>query len=137
MTFKQRHRIDEKTGCWIWLGTIAPNGYGHKCINGKVTTAHRAYYIYFRGPVQAGSHIDHRCRNTRCVNPDHLEEVTPSENLRRGRQGKLSADDVATIRSRYAAGGTTYRKLAAEFGISNMHVSNIINLLKNRDVKLP
>jgi hypothetical protein len=28
--------------------------------------------------------IHHRCENTRCVNPGHLEVVTQQENLRRG-----------------------------------------------------
>jgi hypothetical protein len=29
-------------------------------------------------------HIDHLCRNTKCVNPEHLEPVTIRENLLRG-----------------------------------------------------
>lgn len=29
-------------------------------------------------------HIDHLCRNPLCVRPDHLEQVTPRENLLRG-----------------------------------------------------
>jgi hypothetical protein len=29
-------------------------------------------------------HLDHLCRNTRCVNPDHLEPVTLAENVLRG-----------------------------------------------------
>lgn len=31
-----------------------------------------------------GTHIDHLCRNRRCVNPTHMEVVTPNENWRRG-----------------------------------------------------
>ena len=29
-------------------------------------------------------YLDHLCRNTICVNPDHLEIVTPRENVLRG-----------------------------------------------------
>ena len=28
--------------------------------------------------------LDHLCRNTRCVNPEHLEAVTQRENILRG-----------------------------------------------------
>src|SRR2546425_7676820 len=121
MTFRERHQVDPTAGCWIWLGTIAPNGYGHKWINGRVTSAHRAYFIHFRGEPHESSHIDHLCRNTRCVNPAHLEEVTPSENHRRGDAGKLTSEQVTEIRRLYAMGGTSHRKLAKQFGVSNMH----------------
>jgi hypothetical protein len=37
------------------------------------------------GPVPVGKQIDHLCRVTLCVNPEHLEPVTCLENLLRGR----------------------------------------------------
>ncbi len=33
--------------------------------------------------IQPGMQLDHLCRNRQCVNPEHLEEVTASENTRR------------------------------------------------------
>lgn len=72
-------------GCWVWIGEIAWNGYG-QIRRGSLSTsriAHRAVWIELRGPIPDGLDLDHLCRNRPCVNPDHLEPVTRSENLRR------------------------------------------------------
>lgn len=66
--------------CWPWLGAIGKAGYGWFRLFGKVRKAHRAsYWILVKEP-DAGLHIDHICRNRRCVNPAHLREVTPRVN---------------------------------------------------------
>jgi hypothetical protein len=46
---------------------------------------HRFAYELLVGPIPAGLVLDHLCRNRLCVNPNHLEPVTNSENPRRGR----------------------------------------------------
>ena len=70
--------------CWLWTGNISPNGYGRTSIEGRTKYAHRVAYELLVGPVPEGLDLDHLCRNTRCVNPDHLEPVTHAENMRRG-----------------------------------------------------
>lgn len=73
------------SGCWTWTGSIAGGtGYGQIAgPDGRTRPAHRAMYEHHRGPIAPGLVIDHLCENRSCVNPDHLQPVTYSENNRR------------------------------------------------------
>lgn len=74
------YKVDEATGCWIWQGQINRTGYGTVRFNNKTTTAHRAYYDYYVQPVPAELQVDHLCKVRACINPAHMEIVTPIEN---------------------------------------------------------
>lgn len=74
--------------CWVWTFTVS-NGYGAftlRCDDGenRQLMAHRIAYTWLVGPIPDGLVIDHLCRNTLCVNPEHLEPVTPATNTLRG-----------------------------------------------------
>lgn len=56
-------------GCWKWTGALDEDGYGR----------HRSVWTEFNGPVPSGMVLHHRCHTRSCVNPDHLELITPSE----------------------------------------------------------
>lgn len=71
-------------GCWLWKKSINKHGYGWASLNGKTHEAHRAAYILKNGIPPRGLVLDHICRVRRCINPEHLEPVTPKENLVRG-----------------------------------------------------
>lgn len=90
-------RLQEKiqkflTPCWIWRGTISVKGYGVIGVRDKVVYAHRAVYIAYKGPIPEGLELDHLCRNTSCVNPEHLEPVAHKENCRRGSAAQVNAN---------------------------------------------
>ena len=71
--------------CWNWTASCHPPRYGQFGIrHGVIVRAHRFAYELLVGPIPEGLHLDHLCRNPSCVNPAHLEPVTPGENVRRG-----------------------------------------------------
>lgn len=75
----------EKTDtCWNWKGAESATGYGKMSVNNQPKLAHRVSYEIHKGPLQGWDVLDHLCRNRMCVNPDHLEKVSPRENVRRG-----------------------------------------------------
>lgn len=76
-------RKNTRTKCWDWLGYVEADGYSRMIVNGKRLPVHRVSYRVFCGPLD-NRHIDHLCRNRRCVNPKHLELVSPRENILRG-----------------------------------------------------
>ncbi|MDX3345877.1 HNH endonuclease signature motif containing protein [Streptomyces sp. ME02-6987-2C] len=60
-----------------------PKGYGSATHNGKRYFAHRLVWEQQVGPIAAGLELDHLCLNRACVNVNHLEPVTGTENKRR------------------------------------------------------
>ena len=94
---------ENKSGCWEWVGGSNVRRYGMfrgglgRSKNGgrKMIRSHRFAYELLVGPIPAGLHLDHKCRNTICVNPDHLEPVTNAVNLQR--QG-LSKNNTSGVR---------------------------------------
>jgi hypothetical protein len=79
------NKVDQSEECWIWKGTKQIGGYGVFKIHGKsMQRAHRLAYAWLRGPIPDGLTLDHLCRVTACVNPEHLEPVEMVENVMRG-----------------------------------------------------
>ena len=77
------NKIEKTETCWNWLGELNEKGYGRVVFCGKKRSAHRFLYELLKKKVSLGLEIDHLCRNRKCVNPNHLEEVTHKENMKR------------------------------------------------------
>ncbi len=136
-------KVDDVTGCWIWTGYITEQGYGALWMLGKRWKAPRAFLHVIKGPIPPGLHVLHHCDVRACVNPEHLYVGTNDDNvadmMRRGRHkngppmhgesdpmAKLTNSSVMEIRQRYAAGCIRQEDLAAEFGVDQTTISDVV-----------
>lgn len=73
--------IEDENGCWIWQHGVGRQGYG-SLRDGKTVRAHRWVYEREVGPIPEGHDLHHRCEVRLCVNPAHLEPLTPEQHVR-------------------------------------------------------
>ena len=128
--------------CLLFDGATNSNGYGCMRTGDKTVLVHRYALTLFTGPCPEGMEACHAtaniCGNRHCFSPAHLRWGTRKENqadkipdgtVTRGTfngNAKLDDADVLEIRRIYAAGGTSQRKLAAEYGVNHRQINKII-----------
>jgi hypothetical protein len=79
--------VDSDTGCVVWGGATNSKGYGLFGWGGKGKNvlAHRWASEHLGGVVpEEGLLAMHKCKNRKCVNPEHLEFVTAKQHVGRG-----------------------------------------------------
>lgn len=141
-----KNKTTRRGKCLVW--TAATDGrYGRFWDGHGVTGAHQFAYRSRFGDIPEGMVVMHTCDNPICVNADHLTVGTTLDNMRdmytKGRNrslstytvqsgdrawnAKLSNSDAREIRRKYAAGGTSSLKLAAEYGVCKKTILGVLN----------
>lgn len=129
---------DDSDECIPWPFHVDEKGYGtYTDRNGINGPAHRYICIKFHGDPEPGQVTRHKCKTKSCINPNHVEWGTYSENqMDRFRDGtacagesnynnKLTEADVLAIRER-VANGEVQAHMAKEFGITPQRLNQIV-----------
>lgn len=139
-TFKPIEYIKNNNGCWEIVNRyIRKNGYIKIKRFNKDFLIHRYVYECINGPILKGFVVMHKCDNTLCINPEHLQSGTQKENLQdmkskdrhtRGEKSgtaKLTEKQVIEI-IKLLKKGFKSSQIAKQFGVS----SGTIKFIKNK-----
>lgn len=126
--------IDEETGCYIWEGHYAGDGYGIIQCDGLKQYIHRLIYNKFvcSDPIEV---VMHTCDVKRCWNPEHLKGGTHNDNVQdkvtKGRHlignqlcnAKLYPEAVLEIRS----SSLSPSELGRKFNVSRATIHRVLD----------
>ena len=148
-------RVQKGDGCWLWIGSRLPTGYGRFYPNGRVGMyAHRvSWEIANNHQIPHGLCVMHSCDTPACVNPEHLRVGTQAENMQdmfeRGRQGyygspgekhpnsKLTNEQVREIREMWRtrrSSGLTKVEIGRMYGVTKNNIDLIVRRISWKSV---
>lgn len=116
---KSKSTLNEQ-GCWSWGAALSGN-YGQLSFNGKHDYTHRIAYILAYGEIPENLLVRHKCDNTKCCNPDHLELGTHRDN----RLDTLERADIKTSYNPYKNHVKEYKTIIDKL---NYYLANSIIL---------
>lgn len=114
--------------CWEWLGMFNKERPCYQ-FNGKnKPKLLNELYIKYIGEIKKGYLLDRKCQNSKCVNPEHLEQVTQSQYMKaritkyeNSCSGNLNLEIAEDIRK----DKRSYRIIADDYNVSKGAISMI------------
>lgn len=94
----EKERFDSKCikegDCHLWQGPLDRDGYGTFYFRRKNRRAHRVAWFFTFGDIKKGFVVNHICKKRNCVNPQHLQVISTTENA------LLDSTSIAAINAR-------------------------------------
>ena len=87
-------KITKSTDCHLWNAAKQKQGYGMFSYDGISLPAHRFAYLLHKGQIAENMVVHQTCENNSCVNPDHLELQTKSQNKKNYNSVRVSKEMV-------------------------------------------
>lgn len=73
-------KVEKTNSCWFWKGKI-DDGYGRFYISGNFYGVHQLSLRVLKNEhLQSDFVVDHMCGKRSCCNPEHLQQITRSQN---------------------------------------------------------
>lgn len=87
-------KIEKSDNCHSWSAARQKQGYGMFSYDGKSMPAHRFAYLLYKGDIAENMVVHQTCENSGCVNPEHLELQTKSQNKRSYNSVRVSKEMI-------------------------------------------
>ncbi len=87
-------KVNKTDNCHFWNAAKQKQGYGMFSYDGKSMPAHRFAYLLNKGDIAENMVVHQTCENSGCVNPEHLELQTKSQNKRSYNSVRVSKEMI-------------------------------------------